>query len=73
MTPQTSTSFSLNKADLEHIGRHFLFSALGAGMAYLIGDVIPYIHLSGFGTLCVPVITAILVSFQSFLKDNTGN
>ena len=70
---QTSPSYSLNKSDLAHIGRHFVYSALGAGVAYLLSGVIPNLQLDGFAAVSLPIITAILVSLQSYLKDNSAN
>jgi len=62
-----SAKFSLSKADLEHIGRHLLYSAIAAGIGYLLTAVIPQLDVTGQAALFIPIAVTLLTAAQSWL------
>lgn len=67
---QTSPSYTLNGADLAHIGRHTLYASVSAGIAYLLTAVIPNFHANGDFALAVPVLVFLLTSAQSYFSNH---
>ena len=67
---QTSTSFSLNKADLLHIGRHFLYAALAGGIGYILTSVLPNLSITGTAAIFLPIAVTLLTTVQSYFANN---
>lgn len=66
---QTSPAFTLNKADLLHIGRHILFSAIGAGLL-AVQSYLPQVKLNSSEVLALPVVVAIVTALQSWASNH---
>ena len=67
---QTSSAFSFNKADLEHIARHAGFAAAAAIVGYLLTGVIPNLNVTGASALAMPIIVTLLTTLQSWISNH---
>lgn len=63
----SSNAFSLNSIDYAHIGRHFLYSALAAGIGYILTSVVPTLNVTGAAAIVLPIFVTGLTTIQSYL------
>lgn len=67
-----SKKFSLDIADISKLGRNAILVAISAGLTYVasnIGDL----DIGTLGPLLVPIISTVLDSAITWIKDNTGD
>lgn len=61
-----SKKYTLNKADLQSIGRGLLITLAGALVTYLI-EVLPQIDLGEYGVFIVPIAALLLNTARKYL------
>jgi len=66
-----SKKFSLDVADIAKLGRNAILVGLSAGLAYIAGNLSD-LDIGTLGPLIVPIISTVLDSAITWLKDNTG-
>ena len=67
-----STKFSLDIADISKLGRNAILVAISAGLTYVASNIGDF-DIGTLGPLLVPIISTVLDSGITWIKDNTGD
>jgi len=66
-----SQRFSLDVADIAKLGRNAVLVGLSAALAYIAGNIAD-LDIGTLGPLVVPIISTVLDSAITWIKNNTG-